>query len=318
MIKIRQRETKTNLIYFYVLSTAASVDELGLWLSRLPFVPDLEIEQIQVIDSSERNSEGSGSIEIDVRKLENELAGHVRKVHADYLSIPICYKGTNIMIGIDLDEWQLSTVAYKKDGEVLDELETVLTAGLGMFYYDIWKISCGKVDVETFFKNWNINTFGYYQNVDGTWIGFVTDDERGIECERHKVPTEEAAAAWLSDHCESCNFAHFENVVIEHFEEKAPFILEHLKRKCGYSDEKARKTLDYLLQVKVTAFEYWYFLNYGCFVPDKYANKHFGWTAKRIAKETVLTDLGAFNYMIYLKQQPEEAIRNLEKGLPRK
>lgn len=315
MIKIRQRETKTNLIYFYVLSTAASVDELGLWFSRLPFVPDLEIEQIQVIDSSERNFEGSSSIEIDVKELENNLAGHVRKVHADYLSISIYYKGADILIDIDLDEWQLSTVAYKKDGEVLDELETVLTAGLGMFYYDIWKISCGKVDAETFFRNWNVNTSGYYRNADGTWIGFVTDDERGIECERHKVSTEEAAAAWLSDHCENHNFAHFENAVIEHFEEKTPFILKHLKRKCG---KKAQEALDYLLQAKWIAFEYWYFLNYGCFVPDKYAYTYSDWTAKRIAKETVLTDLGAFNYMVYLKQQPEEAIRNLEKKLPRK
>lgn len=231
MIKILEKETETHLVYFYVLSTATSVDELGLWLSRLPFVPDLEIEQFQVIDSLERNPEGSSSIEIDIRELENELAGHVRKVHADYLSISICYKGVDVPIGIDLGEWQLSTAAYRKDREILDELETVLTSGLGMFFGDIWKISCGKVEAETFFKNWNVDTFGYYQNADGTWIVFVTDDERGIECVRHKVPTEEAAAAWLSDHCESHNFAHFENAVIEHFEEKAPFILKHLKQK---------------------------------------------------------------------------------------
>ncbi len=43
-----------------------------------------------------------------------------------------------------------------------------------------------------------------------------------------------------------------------------------------------------------------------------------GYTAKRLSDETILTPLGAFNYLVYLKEEPKEALENLKKGLPRR
>ena len=105
---------------------------------------------------------------------------------------------------------------------------------------------------------------------------------------------------------------------MENFEEKESIIIEHLKNKYGYSDAKARKALDYLLQVKIIVFEFLYFIENGNYVPDKYASVFSGYTAKRISTETDLTILGAFNYMVFLKQNPDEALSNLKKGLPRR
>lgn len=190
----------------------------------------------------------------------------------------------------------------------------------GMFYYGVKKDFRGNVDKSTFFSTPGliINTFGYYRNDDETWVVFVTDDERGIEIKRKKLSTEEEAIEYLVELCDSQNFAHYSSTVIENFEEKEPIIIEHLKTKYSYSDAKAHKALDYLLQVKIIAFEYFYFIEKGEYVPDKYASVFSGYTAKRISTETDLTILGAFNYMVYLKQNPDEALSNLKKGLPKR
>lgn len=189
-----------------------------------------------------------------------------------------------------------------------------------MFYWGVRKVFRGKVDKSTFFSipGLIINTFGYYRDDEGTWVAFVTDDERGVILKRWKELSEETAIKSLYELCNRHNFSHYEDIIIEHFEEKHPIIIEHLKTEYGYSDIKAQKALDYLLQAKFIAFEYWYYIENGHFILDEYAEAYSGYTAKRIATETDLTVLGAFNYMVYLKQKPDEALANLKNGLPRK
>lgn len=189
---------------------------------------------------------------------------------------------------------------------------------MSMFYYSVKKDFRGNVDKATFFSNPEmvINTFGYYQNDDKTWIAFVTDEERGTEIKRKKVCTEEEAIVYLVELSNSQNFAHYSNTIMEHFEEKQTIIIEHLKAEYGYSEAKANKAIDYLMQIKIIAFEYLYFIENGDYVPDKYASVFSGYTAKRICTETNLTVLGAFNYMIYLHKMPEKALVNLKAGLP--
>lgn len=43
-----------------------------------------------------------------------------------------------------------------------------------------------------------------------------------------------------------------------------------------------------------------------------------GYTAEILVQTTYLTPLGAYNYLIYLREKPEEAIKALQAGLPRK
>ena len=43
-----------------------------------------------------------------------------------------------------------------------------------------------------------------------------------------------------------------------------------------------------------------------------------GYTAKRLADETILTPLGAFNFLIYLREEPKEALADLKAKLPRR
>lgn len=190
----------------------------------------------------------------------------------------------------------------------------------GMFFSDVKKKFVGKIDQDNFFHTPSlvINTFGYYINKKGTWVVFVTDEERGIETFSKSVDTEEDAIAFLLDFSESSNFSYFYNQIINNFNAQEKTIVAYLQLQYGYSPEKAQRTLNYLLQVKDIAFEYWYFIKYGDFIPDKFAENYSGYTAKRLKQETSLTELGAFNYMVYLKRKPEEALANLKKGLPRR
>ena len=126
MIKVQQKETATNLVYFYNLDTIESLDELGVWFVGVTSVSDLTIRRIQLIDSSDKNAEGAGSTEIDIATARNDLANCIRKIHADTVSISTFYKGVSIVIGVDYNGQTLSIVGNKKDKDALDALENQL------------------------------------------------------------------------------------------------------------------------------------------------------------------------------------------------
>lgn len=43
-----------------------------------------------------------------------------------------------------------------------------------------------------------------------------------------------------------------------------------------------------------------------------------GYTAESLVKSTYLRPVGAYNYLVYLRESPQEALDDLKKGLPRK
>lgn len=190
----------------------------------------------------------------------------------------------------------------------------------GMIYYGVKKEYVGCVDKETFFANHGriVNTFGYYQNANGNWSFFVIDAERGVEEERRTVPSEEDAIAQVLALAEIHNYAYFKSKTTGHLEERRIQIFEYLKKEYAYTEEKAHAAVDYLFQNIDITLEFLFYIEFGDFVPNKYACVYSGYTAKRINAETYLTVLGAFNYMIYLKRKPNEALANLKRGLPRR
>lgn len=127
MIKLRVKETATNLVYFYNVDTIKTLDGLGIWFVTISSLNDLTIRRIQLIDSSGRNAEGAGSTEIDVAVAKNNLANSIREAHADTVSISTLYKGASIVIGVNCSDWTLSIVANKKDKDALDALENTFT-----------------------------------------------------------------------------------------------------------------------------------------------------------------------------------------------
>ena len=54
------------------------------------------------------------------------------------------------------------------------------------------------------------------------------------------------------------------------------------------------------------------------FVPKDDCYRVEGYSAQEIYEKTYLTKIGAYNYLIYLKEDPEQALKDLKNGLPRK
>lgn len=53
-------------------------------------------------------------------------------------------------------------------------------------------------------------------------------------------------------------------------------------------------------------------------VENSNAIKVEGFTAEKLNSDYPLSLLGAYNYLIYLRESPKEALEDLRKGLPRK
>jgi hypothetical protein len=84
------------------------------------------------------------------------------------------------------------------------------------------------------------------------------------------------------------------------------------------SERRANDTWAYLKQDMHVLFEVKYYVAHGEFVPAKHCYKVQGYSAEQLYTTTCLEVIGAFNYLIYLKTKPQEALANLNKGLPRR
>ena len=185
----------------------------------------------------------------------------------------------------------------------------------GMIYSGVKKEFVGKADYHRFsaHSGMTVNKFGYYCYNDSTWVVFVTDEERGIQIQMHEEDTEEKAILYLLELAENCNFSYYYQTIVDDFSAAKRTIILYLKEKHGYSDAKAMKVLDQLLQVRSIAFEYWYLIEHGEYVPDKFATCYAGYTAKLLQQEFKLSDLEAFNCLVRLKDIPGKTLAELKK-----
>lgn len=189
----------------------------------------------------------------------------------------------------------------------------------GFFYRGSRKRYLGRIELPKD-KNWEnvVDACGYYQSLNGTYVVFVTDSERGLVSHKIKCGSEEEAVTKMLEFVDREKYINLCRETLDHYEEKLPMILSYLEQEYGYGEEKAREAVEYLKQSEYTAFEFAHYVERGEFVPDRYAEYRSGYTAERIYRETGQTVLGAFNYMVYLKRKPEEALEYLKKGLPRR
>ena len=96
------------------------------------------------------------------------------------------------------------------------------------------------------------------------------------------------------------------------------YVCDFLQEKYSISKSDAEGTGEYLLYDFRILNEVKYFALNNDFVPAKNCCKIRGYSAQDIYEKTYLTEIGAYNYLIYLENHPEQALKNLRKGLPRK
>lgn len=162
--------------------------------------------------------------------------------------------------------------------------------------------------------------FGTYMCPNGDWTAFITDNERGLVQWRHRCHSERQALSWLQD------FANREGYIKIHrgfLDDPAPF-LERIRiclsRRYVYDDARINAAIEYLSGDRDFLFEYAYAAGMGELrvLPERYSKHVLGYWAGSLLQETELTKLGAYNFLIYLEQSPDEALEHLRKNLIRK
>ena len=97
---------------------------------------------------------------------------------------------------------------------------------------------------------------------------------------------------------------------------KVIIIADYLRCIEHYSYRNIVETIDALKTWPSLYNEMYWTLLYEKF-PDKPVTAE-GYTAQKLYETTFLTVIGAYNYMLFLKNDPKQALELLDKGLPRK
>ncbi len=94
-------------------------------------------------------------------------------------------------------------------------------------------------------------------------------------------------------------------------------VIKHLMTEYSMSESKARTAYDKLLRHDEILNEFYFYVKNNRFRNFNQVEVE-GYLAKQLYDTTFLKPLGAYNYLIYLRESPKEALENLKKGLPRK
>lgn len=95
-------------------------------------------------------------------------------------------------------------------------------------------------------------------------------------------------------------------------------VCRYIRDTYALSEAQAEHAWNKLKQDMHVLFEFKHYVASGAFIPEQFAYKVRGHSAEQLYRSTYLEVLGAFNYLIYLGQNPKEALENLKKGLPRR
>ena len=95
-------------------------------------------------------------------------------------------------------------------------------------------------------------------------------------------------------------------------------LIEQMKEKFHLTQKMAIDSLIKLSKYNDIFEEFTSYMKSGEELPGENCVNVEGYTAKRLHENYPLAILGAYNYLIYLRERPKEALEDLAKGLPRK
>lgn len=176
--------------------------------------------------------------------------------------------------------------------------------------------------IEVSDANWNQVFFnGCWQNVPHAWSIFFdgknwkyveTDDERGYVFGLESFSSESEAVEFAKNILNRKSKASKGNSRFE-------MLKRYIQQKYGYSDERASSVLNQMVSYEDIFDE---FFNYACvgkfYKRNKTQTQVCGYTAEILHRDYNLSPLEAYNYLIYLRKDPENALADLKAGLPRK
>ena len=177
-------------------------------------------------------------------------------------------------------------------------------------YIDVSDAKNSQICINGEWKN-EIYSWGIICSGD-IWKYVETDAERGYVFDLKLFESEIEAVEYAKDILNKKYLATKGN-------SKEDMLCRYIQQKYGYSDKRA-KNMVYQMSLYDDIFEE--FFNYariGKFCKkDKSQTEICGYTAEKLHYEYNLSPLGAYNYLVYLKEEPDRAIADLKAGLPRK
>lgn len=98
---------------------------------------------------------------------------------------------------------------------------------------------------------------------------------------------------------------------------RSSLIKDYLRTVSDYSEKRLTSIVSKLIAHKDVYFEFYDYVLYEQF-PEEDAIVVEGLSAQQLATNYPLSPLGAYNYLIYLREMPEKALADLKAGLPTK
>ena len=100
---------------------------------------------------------------------------------------------------------------------------------------------------------------------------------------------------------------------------KEEMLCRYIQQKYGYSEKRSRVMVDQMLPYSDIFEEFFNYSRVGKFrKTDESQVEICGYTAEVLNRDFNLSPLGAYNFLVYLKEEPERAIADLKTGLQRK
>ena len=155
---------------------------------------------------------------------------------------------------------------------------------------------------------------GIYEK-DGKWFFYSADERNHIDetlLESEEKAFEEIFEYVFYELDTRCYLN--KNINEEIVKIKKDIICQFIRENYSMSEQQANDAWEYLKKDMHVLFEFKYYVAKGEFVPADDCYKVQGYSAEQLYTTTYLEVLGAFNYLVYLKTKPQEALDKLKKG----
>lgn len=144
------------------------------------------------------------------------------------------------------------------------------------------------------------------------WKYVETDSDRGYVFDLKSFSSENEAVEYAKDILNKKFMASKGNSRFE-------MLQRYIQQKYGYSDKRASSMLNQMVLYGDIFEEFFNYARVGKFCKkDKTQTQVCGYTAETLHRDYNLSPLGAYNYLVYLKEDPNNALTDLKAGLPRK
>lgn len=154
----------------------------------------------------------------------------------------------------------------------------------------------------------------------GAWIIYEVGDRNNVDIMYEELSENKIFDEFYQEVLERLHSLGYVTVNISKqvIQTSTEYVCDFLQKKYSISKFDAKDLWNDLKYDFHVLNEVKYFALNDKFVPANDCYRVEGYSAQDIFEKTYLTEIGAYDYLIYLKEDPEQALKDLKNGLPRK